>query len=339
MGRAATPGDADGGRARGRGRARRSVRRPRAGRGRARRGDQHRRSRERGGRRVLRAAPRDPARQCGVRQPARRRRDRPRDLRGGAGPRGARAPSHRAGARARVDPALPGGVPVGDHRVRLRLRSRVLRGRLPSHPPEPVLRLCERGAVPRSPPAARDAAGRLERGARRGHHRSRGGRGLHLPTGTAYLLSTSDRARNTRASRYALVTALPLPFRVRRVDADALRDARDVLFYFTGRASVDGLETLRFQPGAIADHLTSTGGVLNGTGQMSVLRWLDAGATASYGAVVEPCNFPMKFPQPSVVMAHYARGETLIEAYWKSVAWPGQGVFVGEPLAAPFRPR
>ncbi len=160
-----------------------------------------------------------------------------------------------------------------------------------------------------------------------------------FPTGTAYLLSTSDRARNTRASRYALVTALPLPFRVRRVDADALRDARDVLFYFTGRASVDGLETLRFQPGAIADHLTSTGGVLNGTGQMSVLRWLDAGATASYGAVVEPCNFPMKFPQPSVVMAHYARGETLIEAYWKSVAWPGQGVFVGEPLAAPFRPR
>ncbi len=160
-----------------------------------------------------------------------------------------------------------------------------------------------------------------------------------FPTGTAYLLSTSDRARNTRASRYALARALRLPFRVRRVDADALRDARDVLFYFTGRAAVEGLETLRFQPGAIADHLTSTGGVLNGTGQMSVLRWLDAGATASYGAVIEPCNFPMKFPQPSVVMAHYARGETLIEAYWKSVAWPGQGVFVGEPLAAPFRPR
>ncbi|MCP2937667.1 hypothetical protein NK983_33720, partial [Salmonella enterica subsp. enterica serovar Typhimurium] len=29
-------------------------------------------------------------------------------------------------------------------------------------------------------------------------------------------------------------------------------------------------------------------------------------------------------------------GETLIEAYWKSVAWPGEGVFVGEPLARPF---
>ena len=26
-----------------------------------------------------------------------------------------------------------------------------------------------------------------------------------------------------------------------------------------------------------------------------------------------------------------------IEAYWKSVAWPGQGVFIGEPLARPYR--
>jgi uncharacterized protein (TIGR03790 family) len=160
-----------------------------------------------------------------------------------------------------------------------------------------------------------------------------------FPTGTAYLLSTSDRARNTRASRYGQIAALPLPVRVRRVEADALRGARDVLFYFTGLKSVSGLETLRFLPGAIADHLTSTGGVLDGTDQMSALRWLDAGATASYGTVIEPCNFAAKFPQPAVVIARYARGESLIEAYWKSVAWPGQGVFVGEPLATPFRRR
>jgi hypothetical protein len=35
-------------------------------------------------------------------------------------------------------------------------------------------------------------------------------------------------------------------------------------------------------------------------------------------------------------MAHYLQGETLIEAYWKSVQMPGQGVFIGEPLARPF---
>jgi uncharacterized protein (TIGR03790 family) len=152
-----------------------------------------------------------------------------------------------------------------------------------------------------------------------------------FPSGTAYLLSTSDRARNTRAARYGLATALDVPVRVRRIDADALRDRQDVLFYFTGAATVAGLDTLHFLPGAIADHLTSTGGVLTGQDQMSVLRWLEAGATASYGAVVEPCNFPSKFPQPAVVIARYTRGETAIEAYWKSVAWPGQGVFVGSP--------
>jgi len=112
-----------------------------------------------------------------------------------------------------------------------------------------------------------------------------------------------------------------------------------VLFYFTGLASVAGLETLQFLPGAIADHLTSFGGMLTDSNQMSALRWLEAGATASYGTVTEPCNHVQKFPNPAVVIGRYLRGETLIEAYWKSVAWPGQGLFVGEPLAAPFRLR
>jgi hypothetical protein len=37
-----------------------------------------------------------------------------------------------------------------------------------------------------------------------------------------------------------------------------------------------------------------------------------------------------------VLIEHYLRGATLIEAYWKSVARPGQGLFVGEPLARPW---
>jgi hypothetical protein len=69
---------------------------------------------------------------------------------------------------------------------------------------------------------------------------------------------------------------------------------------------------------------------------MSSLRWLEAGATGSYGAVIEPCNFLQKFPSPGLAIAWYLQGESLIEAYWKSVAWPGQGVFIGEPLARPF---
>lgn len=158
-----------------------------------------------------------------------------------------------------------------------------------------------------------------------------------FPDGTAYLLSTTDRARNKRAAGYAQVEAMQSRVRVERLEANDLRDRRDVLFYFTGLPTVAGLETLRFRPGAVADHLTSAGGWLTGHGQMSALRWLDAGATASYGTVQEPCNFTTKFPEPAVVIARYTRGETLLEAYWKSVAMPGQGVFVGEPLAAPFR--
>jgi len=38
-----------------------------------------------------------------------------------------------------------------------------------------------------------------------------------------------------------------------------------------------------------------------------------------------------------VLVDQYWRGATAIEAYWKAVQWPGQGLFVGEPLAQPFR--
>ncbi len=161
-----------------------------------------------------------------------------------------------------------------------------------------------------------------------------------FPIGTAYLLSTSETARNVRSRFYPLIEALfNKRLNVRRLDQDALRDKSDVLFYFTGKANIEGLETLHFVPGAIADHLTSAGGALTEGGQMSALRWLEAGATASYGTVIEPCNAPQKFPHPAVVIGHYLEGETVIESYWKSVNMPGQGIFIGEPLASPFAPR
>ena len=157
------------------------------------------------------------------------------------------------------------------------------------------------------------------------------------PDGTAYLMSTTDKNRNTRAQLYSqVIIGLGEHIKIQQVNANKLENKNDVMFYFTGLADVKGIESNQFMDGAIADHLTSTGGVLSGTRQMSLFRWLDAGATASFGAVVEPCNFTQKFPHPGVAIAYYIRGETLIESYWKSVAWPGQGLFVGEPLASPF---
>jgi uncharacterized protein (TIGR03790 family) len=164
--------------------------------------------------------------------------------------------------------------------------------------------------------------------------------GFRTVPATAYYLVTSEKARNSRAGFF------PPPGRIearklstKTMQADVLDGAKDVMIYQTGMARVDKLETLHFLPGALADHLTSLGGDLLGEGQMSSLRWLEAGATASYGSVSEPCNYWQKFPNPTVLLKHYVQGNSAIEAYWKSVAWPTQGLFIGEPLAAPYRKR
>lgn len=158
-----------------------------------------------------------------------------------------------------------------------------------------------------------------------------------LPQGSVYLVHTSDKARNTRAMFFP-ETAQRFGYRVpvQMVQADALRNRNDVIMYETGALSVPDLGSNHYLPGAVGDHLTSFGGQLTDSHQMSALRWLEAGATGSYGTVVEPCAFTQKFPNPVLFLEAYLRGETLLESYWKSVLMPGQGVFIGEPLARPF---
>ena len=158
-----------------------------------------------------------------------------------------------------------------------------------------------------------------------------------LNEASAYLLNTSDKNRSTRAPFFPKSGRIDSKkLTIQSLNVNAIEDKRDVMFYFTGLTHVPNLPSLTFMPGAIADHLTSSGGDLLGSSQMSSLRWLEAGATASYGAVSEPCNYWQKFPNPPVVMKHYLTGETAIESYWKSVAWPAQGLFIGEPLAMPY---
>ncbi len=157
------------------------------------------------------------------------------------------------------------------------------------------------------------------------------------PSGSAYLLKTSDQARSSRAAFFPEIKDKLGPFwPVNYLEQEFIAGRDDVMFYFTGLTRVPHIAENRYLPGAVADHLTSAGGVMSGSDQMSIMEWLKAGATGSYGAVVEPCNFPAKFPNPGILMYFYLRGSSLIEAYWKSVAQPGQGIFVGEPLAKPF---
>jgi uncharacterized protein (TIGR03790 family) len=157
------------------------------------------------------------------------------------------------------------------------------------------------------------------------------------PPGTLYLVRTQDKTRNVRAEFYGRIAAVTAGrLRAEEISTPIERDVPDIIGYFTGVAFVEELRRLHFRPGAVADHLTSVGGLLDGTDQMRVLAWLRQGATGSYGTVSEPCNHVEKFPNPEVLFDHYLRGDTLLEAYWKSVAMPGQGLFVGEPLARPF---
>ena len=161
--------------------------------------------------------------------------------------------------------------------------------------------------------------------------------GFAVPKAGAYYLRTTEAARNSRAGFFppdGVVSQRKLT--IKNIKANSLEGAQDVMIYQTGMSKVDKLDTLRFLPGALADHLTSFGGDLRGNGQMSSQRWLEAGATASYGTVTEPCNYWQKFPNPTVLLRHYLSGVTALEAYWRSVAWPAQGLFIGDPLAAPY---
>jgi uncharacterized protein (TIGR03790 family) len=170
-----------------------------------------------------------------------------------------------------------------------------------------------------------------------------------LPAHKGYLIRTTDDVRSVRYEAFQTsVKQLNHPGGIELeyidnsqgpADGDVISGKKDVLFYFTGLTHVPKLETNTYRPGAVADHLTSVGGVLTppgSGGQMSVLRWLEGGVTGSYGTVVEPCNMWQKFPDTRVLIPYYFRGNTLVEAYWKSVKWPGEGIFVGDPLARPF---
>jgi uncharacterized protein (TIGR03790 family) len=170
-----------------------------------------------------------------------------------------------------------------------------------------------------------------------------------LPKGDGWFVKTSDSVRSgprlqdfqTTVQNWNRPDTLTMTYfdYSKNGGRSEVKNAANILFYQTGLASVSGLNTNTYVPGALADHLTSNGGNLFGTEQMSALRWLEAGVTASYGTVTEPCAYADKFPAASVLVKSYFRGNTALEAYTKSVRQPSQGVFVGDPLARPFGTR
>ena len=166
-----------------------------------------------------------------------------------------------------------------------------------------------------------------------------------FPAAAAYLYTLGSAGRSVREQLYAnaqfAFTSLPgLPFTCAIAPYYAVLSGKtNVIGYHDGYGNVPMLARTNnaWVAGAYADHLTSLGGCLptNSLLQSTVLDWMDIGATASYGTVAEPCNYLEKYPDPLMAF-WYARGFTIGEAYAMAVEAPYQGLFAGDPLAAPF---
>lgn len=161
------------------------------------------------------------------------------------------------------------------------------------------------------------------------------------PPVLALLLTGEDAARGVRERLYppaGLLRSVGVDVQIRPLAH--LAGAKMLLMAAGGSVRVPLDPPPEWTAGGLGDHLTSyAGDLLGGHGHSTALDWIESGATASHGPVTEPCNHVQKFPHPQVLLGHYVQGASAIEAYWKSVAWPQQSLFVGEPLAAPFARR
>ena len=159
------------------------------------------------------------------------------------------------------------------------------------------------------------------------------------PDSQVLFLFSTDVARNIRWTQtedadFARRLFNPLQTGI-FIEANSVTGRTDVIGCLVGLADVSGIAENAYLPGALADHLTSSGGLLYSSSQMSILDWISAGASGTYGTVTEPCNYPEKFPH-AMVHSWYARGFTLAESYTMSVAHPYMGILVGDPLCAPY---
>lgn len=167
-----------------------------------------------------------------------------------------------------------------------------------------------------------------------------------FPPAAIYLYNLGDGPRGVREQRFANAqfsfAALPGLVATCEIAPSwwTLTGKTNVMGYHDGYGYLTaGAKSTNnvWRPGAYADHLTSCGGMLPNPcyEQSTVLQWMGVGATASYGTVDEPCAYLEKFPDP-IMGFYYARGFSIGEAYAMGVEAPYQGLFAGDPLAAPF---
>jgi uncharacterized protein (TIGR03790 family) len=176
-----------------------------------------------------------------------------------------------------------------------------------------------------------------------------------FPTAELLCMAAEDSARAARDPECELTTRMLTNAGLSGTYLpafDANLAGHTVAAYFTGSAG--GLRTAiagnTFVPGAIADNLTSFGAAISnfacGTGgmpcpasenQVSVARFVRAGATGAHGTVNEPLN--NTFPNAGAFL-HYTFGYSMGESYLynqRFLYW--QNLHLGDPLATPYAAR
>ncbi|MEZ6135762.1 MAG: hypothetical protein R3C53_12710 [Pirellulaceae bacterium] len=162
--------------------------------------------------------------------------------------------------------------------------------------------------------------------------------GTH-PQGGFYFCLTSDVRTTTRKPGFdhAIETLRAMGFTAEIVDTSLPMGKPSVLGAQLGTPTFEWSQSRStLVPGAIAENLTSLGGVMQTrSGQTKLTELIKAGAAGSSGTVTEPYSLQPKFPHPQLYV-HYAQGASLAEAFYLNVTGPYQLLIVGDPLCQPF---
>ncbi len=160
------------------------------------------------------------------------------------------------------------------------------------------------------------------------------------PAGTFYYMETNDAARSDpREGAFDAAVAQLANIGEQGVHLTGSvipTGNHDCLGIMTGHANPDTAGDFTLLSGSFADHLTSWAATFDRAQQVKVSAWITAGASGSWGAVEEPCNYSGKFPHARVHVL-YAMGMPLGAAVFRSVsATPYQGLLYGDPMARAF---
>ncbi|MFM7207939.1 MAG: hypothetical protein ACKO4T_14855 [Planctomycetaceae bacterium] len=159
------------------------------------------------------------------------------------------------------------------------------------------------------------------------------------PEGTIYLMTNADVRTTTRSSVFpAIIKALGnLGVKAEIVSGAVPGGKADVAGLMAGTPDFNWRSSgSTITPGAICENLTSFGGIFTASSSQTPLsEFLRYGAAGSSGTVIEPYSIPAKFPH-AALQVHYARGASLVEAFYQSVRCPYQLLVVGDPLCQPW---